>query len=111
MKHTYRLFTLALLLIMPPQKEPVWTANIDQMRRVGRMIPGRAPLRINVLKFAESRRSKKFMVKGAPTEPSVQAWTVTLVVYDDSYVMLDAGMEQQVHNCLGLGLVEPYDPE
>src|SRR5436309_14322523 len=111
MKHTYRLFTLALLLIMPPQKELVWTANIDQIRRVGRMIPGRAPLRINVLKFAESRRAKKFSVKGAPDEPSVQARTVFQVVYADGYVMLDAGMDRQVHNFFGRGVVEPYDLE
>jgi len=62
------------------------------------MIPGGDPLRINVLKFAESRRAKKFSVKGAPDEPSVQARTVFQVVYADGYVMLDAGMDQQVHN-------------
>src|SRR5213078_1433348 len=72
MKRTSRLFMLSRVLIAPLQKQQVWTANIDQIRRVARMIPGRDPLRINVLKFAESRRAKKFSVKGAPDEPSVQ---------------------------------------
>src|SRR5256886_2351744 len=87
------------------------TADIDQIRHVSRMIPGRAPLRINVLKFAESRRAKKFSVKGAPDEPSVQARTVFQVVYGDGYVMVDSGMDQQVHNFFGRGVVEPYDAE
>jgi len=108
MKRTSRLFMLALVLIAPLQKQQVWTANIDQIRRVARMIPGGDPLRINVLKFAESRRAKKFSVKGAPDEPSVQARTVFQVVYADGYVMLDAGMDQQVHNFFGRGVVEPY---
>src|SRR5437773_8140360 len=102
MKNAVHFFMLALLVVTP-QKEQVWTANIDQIRRVGRMIPGRAPLRINVLKFAESRRAKKFSVKGAPDEPSVQARTVFQVVYADGYVMLDAGMDQQVHNFFEIG--------
>ena len=75
------------------------------------MIPGGAPLRINVLKFAESRRAKKFSVKGAPDEPSVQARTAFQIVYADGYVMLDSGMDQQVHNFFGRGVVEPYDAE
>src|SRR5207237_10365820 len=94
-----------------PQKEQVWTADIDQIRQAARMIPGRAPLRINVLKFAESRRAKKFSVKGAPDEPSVQARTAFQIAYADGYVMLDSGMDQQVHNFFGRGVVEPYDTD
>ena len=104
------LFTLALLLT-PPQKEQTWTANLDQTRQASKMIPGAAPLRINVLKFAESRRAKKFSVKGAPDEPSVQARTVFQIIYADGYIMLDSGMDQQVHNFFGRGVVEPFDPE
>src|SRR5438552_12553906 len=108
MKNAVHFFMLALLLVTP-QKEQVWTANIDQIRHAARMIPGRAPLRINVLKFAESRRAKKFSVKGAPDEPSVQARTAFQIVYSDGYIMLDAGMDQQVHNFFGRGVIEPYD--
>ena len=110
MKNAVHFFMLALLFVTP-QKEQDWTANIDQIRQAARMIPGGAPLRINVLKFAESRRAKKFSVKGAPDEPSVQARTVFQVVYPDGYVMVDSGMDQQVHNFFGRGVVEPYDLE
>src|SRR5437588_9891864 len=110
MKDAFHLLMLALLFAAP-QKEQVWTANIDQIRQAARMIPGRAPLRINVLKFAESRRAKKFSVKGAPDEPSVQARTVFQIVYADGYVLLDSGMDQQVHNFFGRGVVEPYDSD
>jgi glyoxylase-like metal-dependent hydrolase (beta-lactamase superfamily II) len=67
------------------------------------------PLRINVLKFAESRRTKNFSIHGAPPDPSVQARTAFQVVYADGSVMVDAGMDQQVHRFFGRGVEEPYD--
>jgi glyoxylase-like metal-dependent hydrolase (beta-lactamase superfamily II) len=85
-----------------------WTANINDVRQVARMTPGMRPLRINVLKFAESRRTKNFSVKGAPNVPSVQARTVFQVVYPDGYIMIDSGMGEQVHKFFGRGAVEPY---
>jgi hypothetical protein len=68
-------------------------------------------LRINVLKFAESHRTKNFSIKGAAADPSVQARTVFQVVYGDGYVMVDAGMDQQVHKFFGRGVEEPYDAD
>jgi glyoxylase-like metal-dependent hydrolase (beta-lactamase superfamily II) len=94
-----------------PDKTPVWAADLSQIRQVATMIPGGRPLRINVVKFAESRRSKKFAVKGAPDEPSVQARTAYQVVYADGYIMVDAGMDQQVHKYFGRGVEEPYYPQ
>ena len=90
---------------------PAWSANLADIRRVAAMIPGPRPLRINMLKFAESRRTKNFSVQGAPVEPSVQARTVFQVVYRDGTVMIDSGMDQQVHNFFGRGVVEPYFPD
>jgi glyoxylase-like metal-dependent hydrolase (beta-lactamase superfamily II) len=86
-----------------------WTANIADVRRAAGLIPGRRPVRINFLKFAESRRTKNFSVKDAPTTPSVQARTAFQVVFPDSYVMVDAGMDLQVHKFFGRGVEEPYD--
>jgi glyoxylase-like metal-dependent hydrolase (beta-lactamase superfamily II) len=90
---------------------PVWSANLDDIRRVAAMIPGPRPLRINMLKFAESHRTKNFSVQGAPAEPSVQARTVFQVVYGDGTVMIDSGMDRQVHSFFGRGVVEPYFPD
>src|SRR5438477_3498595 len=110
MKSALHLAILAILFLSP-QKPAGWTADIGEIRQAAKLIPGRAPLRINVLKFAESRRAKKFSVKGAPDEPSVQARTAFQIVYPDGYIMLDAGMDQQIHNFFGRGVVEPYDTD
>ena len=90
---------------------PAWTADLAAARRVAALLPGRKPLRVNVLKFAESRRTKNFSVKGAPAEPSVQARTAFQVVYAEGTVMVDAGMNEQVHRFFGRGVEEPYDAE
>jgi hypothetical protein len=70
-----------------------WSADIDQVRQAAAMIPGPRPLRVNVIKFAESRRPKNFAVKGLPAEPSVQARTAYQIVYADGTVMVDTGMD------------------
>jgi glyoxylase-like metal-dependent hydrolase (beta-lactamase superfamily II) len=90
---------------------PAWSADIGEVRQTASLIPGARPLRINVLKFAESRRTKNFSVKGAPKEPSIQARTVFQVVYSDGTVMVDSGMDLQVHKFFGRGVEEPYFPE
>ena len=86
-------------------------ATLGELREAARLIPGRRPLRINVVKFAESRRTKNFSIKGAPAEPSIQARTAYQVVYADGTVMIDSGMDQQVHKFFGRGVEEPYDAE
>lgn len=90
---------------------PAWSADIGEVRKTASLIPGAKPLRINVLKFAESRRTKNFSVKGAPKEPSIQARTVFQVVYPDGTVMVDSGMDLQVHKFFGRGVEEPYFPD
>jgi glyoxylase-like metal-dependent hydrolase (beta-lactamase superfamily II) len=86
-----------------------WTASIDDIRRVASLVPGPRPVRVNFLKFAESRRTKNFSVKDAPATPSIQARTAFQVMYPDSYVMVDAGMDLAVHKFFGRGVEEPYD--
>jgi len=90
---------------------PAWTADLAQLRQVARLIPGPRPLRVNVWKFAESRRTKNFAVKGEPAQPSVQARTVFQVMYPDGYIMVDSGMDLQVHKTFGRGVEEPYSAE
>src|ERR1700680_2405897 len=89
---------------------PAWTADLNEIRHVAAMIPGARPLRINVLKFAESRRTKNFSVKGAPKDPSIQARTAFQIVYRDGTMMVDSGMDLQVHRFFGRGVEEPYFP-
>ena len=84
-----------------------WTASLEDVRRTAALIPGPRPLRINFLKFAESRRTKNFSVKDAPATPSIQARTAFQVIYPDGYVMVDAGMDLTVHTFFGRGVEEP----
>jgi len=110
------IFTLTLVLALlmrwslaTAQSNEAWTADISAIRRAARTIPGPRPVRLNVLKFAESRRTKNFSVKGAPATPSVQARTAFQLLYPDSYVMVDTGMDLEVHRFFGRGVEEPYD--
>ena len=108
-------FFLSLVTIALSAQTPAattWSANISDIRRVATLIPGRKPVRINVLKFAESHRTKNFSVKGEAATPSVQARTVFQVVYPDGYVMVDAGMDEPMHKQIGRGAEgEPYFAE
>jgi glyoxylase-like metal-dependent hydrolase (beta-lactamase superfamily II) len=97
--------------LLHAQTAPAWTANLEDIRRTASLIPGRRPVRINFLKFAESRRTKNFSVKDAPAVPSVQARTAFQVVYPDASVMVDAGMDLAVHRFFGRGVEEPYFPD
>jgi glyoxylase-like metal-dependent hydrolase (beta-lactamase superfamily II) len=90
---------------------PPWHADLAEIRQMAGMIPGPRPLRVNVIKFAESRRTKNFAVKGLPAEPSVQARTAYQIVYADGTIMVDTGMDLATHRFFGRGIEEPYFPE
>jgi glyoxylase-like metal-dependent hydrolase (beta-lactamase superfamily II) len=102
---------LIALLVCVVTVKGAWSADLADIRRVATLIPGRKPLRINVLKFAESHRTRNFSVKGEPATPSVQARTVFQVVYADGNVMVDAGMDLPMHKQIGRGAEEPYFAE
>lgn len=101
--------TLGLSAMRAAAQSASWSADVAAIRRTAALISGARPVRINFVKFAESRRTKNFSVKDAPAVPSVQARTAFQVMYPDSYVMVDAGMDLQVHKFFGRGVEEPYD--
>jgi glyoxylase-like metal-dependent hydrolase (beta-lactamase superfamily II) len=86
-----------------------WPPSFSDIRAAAGLIPGRRPLRVNLLKFAESRRTRNFSIKDAPAAPSVQARTAFQVIFADGSIMVDAGMDRQVHRFFGRGVEEPYD--
>ena len=90
------------------QDTPPWSADLGAIRRVAVSIPGASPTRVNVIKVAESRRTKNFAVRGMPNQPSVQARTAYQVIYPGGSIMIDAGMDLQVHRFFGRGVEEPY---
>src|SRR5262249_11234683 len=88
-----------------------WSADLAAIRKAATIIPGAKPTRVDVVKFAESHRSKKSSVKGAADEPSIQARTAYRVDFPDSTAMIDSGMELQIHKYFSQGGDEPYYPE
>lgn len=110
---TFLTFAMLIFAVLPAaaQPAPAWTADIKDVRHVAGLLPGAKPLRINILKFAESRRTKNFSVKGAPKDPSIQARTAFQVVYRGGTIMVDSGMDLQVHKFFGRGVEEPYFPD
>lgn len=106
------LVALALLALTAgvPASAQTFGADLNAIRQAAKSMPGALPLRINVVKFAESRRTKNFAIKGAPREPSIQARTAYQVVYPDGTIMIDSGMDLQVHKFFGRGVEEPYFP-
>lgn len=105
------LLSAAPLVVRAQGTGPRWSASLADIRHVAGLVPGRRPLRLNMLKFAESRRTKNFSVKGAPVLPSVQARTAFQVMYADASIMVDAGMNLAVHKFFGRGVEEPYFPD
>jgi glyoxylase-like metal-dependent hydrolase (beta-lactamase superfamily II) len=105
------LFTVGHAPARAQDDPPGWRASLADIRATAALIPGRRPLRVNILKFAESRRTKNFSVKGAPAVPSVQARTAFQVMFADGHIMVDTGMDQQVHRFFGRGVEEPFDAE
>ena len=105
------LFRIGYEPVRAQTDRPGWRASLADIRAMAALIPGRRPLRVNMLKFAESRRTKNFSIKGAPADASVQARTAFQVIYADGHIMVDAGMDRQVHRFFGRGVEEPYDAE
>jgi glyoxylase-like metal-dependent hydrolase (beta-lactamase superfamily II) len=111
------LLSLGVVFALAPSKAQTaeaassWSADLGQIRQMAKIVPGPRALRVNVIKFAESRRTKNFAVKGLPAEPSVQARTAYQIVYADGVVMVDTGMDLATHRFFGRGVEEPFFPE
>ena len=111
MKASVLAIALFVLVAAEPVSAQPFSADLNAIRQAAKAMPGALPLRVNVVKFAESRRTKNFAIKGAPREPSIQARTAYQVVYPDGTIMIDSGMDLQVHKFFGRGVEEPYFPE
>src|SRR5438309_11414151 len=105
---TALLLTAGGMAVVQAQQDEQRAGNLETIRQVAAMIPGARPLRINVLKFAESRRTKNFSVKGAPKDPSIQVRTAFQLVDRDRPETVDSGSDVQVHQFLRRGREYPY---
>lgn len=114
-KKPYRLLAIALTSITTNSllaQDLTYSADLlTQIRDASRAIPGALPTSINFVKFAESHRTYSVVIEGGGEEPFISARTAFQIVYQDGSVMIDAGMDETVHQFYGFGRVEPYWPE
>jgi glyoxylase-like metal-dependent hydrolase (beta-lactamase superfamily II) len=93
-----------------PKGRP-WNADLTAVRAAARMVPGPRPIRVNAVKVAESHRPKSVAYEGGPDTTTVFARTAYQIMYEEGHVMLEAGMDREIHATFGKGSDEPYFPE
>ena len=81
---------------------------LERVRQAADDLPGAPPESINYIKIAESHRTYAGVIDGGTDEPFVSARTAFQVVYPGGSVMIDAGMDEEVHRFYGFGREEPY---
>ena len=81
---------------------------LERVRQAADDLPGAPPESINYIKIAESHRTYAAVIDGGTDEPFVSARTAFQVIYPGGSVMIDAGMDEEVHRFYGFGREEPY---
>ena len=108
-----KLFTvvLAVTILAPTlygQTSPYPGDLLERVRQAADNLPGAPPESINYIKIAESHRTYAAVIDGGTDEPFVSARTAFQVIYPGGSVMIDAGMDEEVHRFYGFGREEPY---
>ncbi len=104
-------FMAAAEAAMARPKGRPWSPDLTAIRAAARMVPGHRPHRVNAVKVAESHRPKSVAYEGGPDTTTVFARTAYQIMYRDGHVMLEAGMDREIHATFGKGSDEPYFPE
>jgi glyoxylase-like metal-dependent hydrolase (beta-lactamase superfamily II) len=92
-----------------PTDTPAYPPGLlDELRAASRAVPGAPPEELRYVTVAESHRPRSAVLDGGNDAPYVQARTAFQLVYTDGTLMIDAGMDEQVHRTFGMGNPEPY---
>lgn len=84
---------------------------LERVRVAATAIPGELATTINMAKVAESHRSYAAIIEGGSDDQFISARTAFQIRFPDGTVMLDSGMDEEVHRYYGFGRDEPYWPE
>jgi glyoxylase-like metal-dependent hydrolase (beta-lactamase superfamily II) len=84
---------------------------LERLRAAARAVPGTAATGLRYVAVAESRRPRRVVLDGGSDEIYVQARTVFQLAFADGTIMIDAGMDEDVHNGFSTGTPEPYFPD
>jgi len=94
--------------LIPHQAAPYPDDLLERARLAATAIPGALANAINMAKVAESHRTYAAIIEDGSDDLFVSARTAFQVVYPDGSVMLDSGMDEEVHRYYGFGRDEPY---
>ncbi|WP_286779309.1 MULTISPECIES: MBL fold metallo-hydrolase [Sphingobacterium] len=83
-------------------------ALLEKIRISANLIPGQKPDEIRYIKFAESPRTLAQTIEGGDGSSYIQARTAYQIMFSKEWVMVDAGMDREVHDFFGAGLQQPY---
>jgi len=82
---------------------------LARVRAAGTSIVGDLPTSIGYIKFAESIRKWSDLIEGGAQEPAHMARTAFQVRYPDGWIMIDAGMDRDVHKFFEKNGPQPFD--
>jgi len=81
--------------------------KIEHLRFLARRVAGALPTALNVVKVAESIRTRNLAIEGEPATRHVMARTAYQVVYPEGTVFIDSGLDYETHLTFG-GPDDPY---
>jgi|SaaInl5LU_22_DNA_1037371.scaffolds.fasta_scaffold09723_2 glyoxylase-like metal-dependent hydrolase (beta-lactamase superfamily II) len=84
---------------------------LSRVRSLATSIEGDLPQSIAFAKVAESHRAYADIIEGGSEEIFVSARSAFQIRYPESTIMLDSGMDEEVHRYYGFGRTEPYFAE
>lgn len=87
--------------------EKPFAADLAAIRALATVLPGPLPTSLNGIRIAASIRPRKFVITGGDETPVKMPRTAFQVVYPDSFVMIDGGLDRATHESFGAD--EPYD--
>ncbi len=94
--------------LVPREAAPYPADLLARVRLASTAIPGELATEINMAKVAESHRTYAAIIEDGSDDTFISARTAFQVVYPDGSVMLDSGMDEEVHRYYGFGRDEPY---
>lgn len=96
----------------PGVRETPFAADLADIRRLARLLPGALPVAVNGIRVAASVRPHRFVIEGGDDRPVTMPRTAFQVVYPDCTVMIDAGLDRETHDSFSTpDKREPYFPD
>jgi len=102
------LMTFGLLMTTNAQKIEYNDVLLNKIRKASESVHGDKAREVRYTIFAESPRTFKATIEGGDDKPYIQARTAYQLVFPKSTIMIDSGMDEEVHNFFGNGTKQPY---